>query len=187
MRTIKTILFLAALLPLTHIVWRVWAGMEVNPVEALLHSTGTWALVFLLLSLTITPARQLTGFNSLIRLRRMLGLYAFFYACCHLGIYVGIDQGFDWPRILPDVWKRPFITVGFACFLLLLPLAITSTEGWMRRLKRNWGRLHRLVYPAAILAVLHYWWLVKRDVTQPAIYASLLAVLLIWRVIKRYR
>ncbi|MEN3812175.1 protein-methionine-sulfoxide reductase heme-binding subunit MsrQ, partial [Chromobacterium piscinae] len=113
-----------------------------------------------------------------LKCRRMLGLFAFFYASLHFTTYIWLDQFFDWHHILKDIAKRPFITVGFAAIVLMSPLALTSTQGWMRRLKRNWGKLHRLVYPVAILAVTHYWWLVKKDITQPLIYAAALAVLL---------
>ncbi|WP_148713884.1 sulfite oxidase heme-binding subunit YedZ [Chitinolyticbacter meiyuanensis] len=184
-RWLKPTLFLACLAPLA------WTGVfvfaAVNPVEYLTHQTGTWALVGLLTTLAITPLRQLTGWNALVRLRRMLGLFAFFYACLHFLIWLALDHGFDLAAMWHDVVKRPFITVGFTALLLLLPLAVTSTDAMMRRLKRNWGRLHRLVYLVAVLAVLHYWWLVKRDVTEPAIYAAVLALLLGWRVWRRWR
>jgi len=187
MRVIKSLVFAACLAPLLRIVWRVFAGLEVNPVEALLHSSGLWALIFLLVSLAISPLRALPGLGKLILLRRMLGLYAFFYAAAHVGLYVALDQGLVWAAIWRDFWRRPFITVGLAAFVLLIPLAITSSDGWMRRLKRNWQRLHWLVYPAAVLAVLHFWWLVKRDIREPAAYALALAVLLIWRVWRVWR
>ena len=179
----KPLLFIVCLIPLLR------AGLlfseAVNPIEFITRSTGTWALVGLLLTLTITPLRQITGWNRLIQFRRMLGLFAFFYACLHFITYIWLDQFFDFSAILQDIIKRPFITVGFSAFLLLIPLAVTSTNGWMRRLKRNWGRLHRLIYLIAPLAVIHYWWLVKKDLTQPLIYAGILLILLGWRVIKR--
>ncbi len=179
----KPLLFIVCLIPLLR------AGLlfseAVNPIEFITRSTGTWALVGLLLTLTITPLRQITGWNRLIQFRRMLGLFAFFYACLHFITYIWLDQFFDFSTILQDIIKRPFITVGFSAFLLLIPLAVTSTNGWMRRLKRNWGRLHRLIYLIAPLAVIHYWWLVKKDLTQPLIYAGILLILLGWRVIKR--
>lgn len=187
MRMLKPILFVICLLPLLRTVWIVVSGGAVNPIEFALHSTGTWALVGLLLTLTVTPLRQITGYNSLIRYRRMLGLFAFFYAALHFIVWLALDRFFDWEGVLKDIVSRPFITVGFVAFLMLLALAITSTNGWMRRLKRNWARLHALVYPAAILAVLHYWWLVKRDISQPAIYAAMLAILLLWRLVFRLR
>lgn len=186
MRAIKPILFIACLLPFLRAVWIIASGEAVNPIEFALHSTGTWALVMLLLSLTITPLRQISGWNSLIRYRRMLGLYSFFYVALHFMIWIGVDNFFDWDSILKDIFRRPFITVGFGAFLILFALALTSTHAAMRRLKRNWGRLHRLVYPASILAVLHYWWLVKLDVTQPAIYTGILVLLLAWRLLRYF-
>lgn len=177
-RWVKPLLFVLCLLPLARMVWLVLQAVPVNPVEFITRSTGTWALVGLCLSLAISPLRRITGYSALLRVRRMVGLFAFFYAVLHLLTYLWLDQFFDWAAILRDVLKRPFVTLGFAAFLLLLPLAVTSTDGWMRRLRRNWGRLHRLVYPAAVLAVLHYLWLVKRDLTEPLLYAAVLAVLL---------
>lgn len=187
MRAIKPALFVICLLPLARAIWIVASGGAVNPIEFALHSTGTWALVCLLLTLTVTPLRQITGDNSLIRYRRMLGLFSFFYAALHFSIWIGLDRFFDVASMLKDIVRRPFITVGFSAFVILLALALTSTNAAMRRLKRNWGRLHRLVYPAAILAVVHYWWLVKLDITQPAAYAAALALLLLWRVFFRLK
>ena len=184
---LKITVFLLALLPLARAAWVVLSGMAVNPVEFITRSTGTWTLCFLLITLAISPLRQLSGWSWPLRLRRMLGLYAFFYGCLHFTTYVWLDQFFDWPGMLHDIVKRPFITVGFAAMLLMTPLAITSTQGWMKRLKRNWGKLHRLVYPVVLLGVLHYWWLVKKDLTQPMLYAAMLAVLLGWRVYRRWR
>jgi sulfoxide reductase heme-binding subunit YedZ len=180
---LKPLLFCVCLLPLLR------AGLlfsdAVNPIEFITRSTGTWALVGLLVTLSITPLRQITGWNRLIQFRRMLGLFAFFYALLHFTTYIWLDQFFDVSAILKDIIKRPFITLGFATFVLLIPLAVTSTNGWMRRLKRNWGRLHRLIYLIAPLAVIHYIWLVKKDLTQPLIYAAVLLVLLGWRVLRR--
>jgi sulfoxide reductase heme-binding subunit YedZ len=150
-----------------------------NPAETILHVTGDWTLQFLLLTLALTPLRRLTGWNWVIRFRRLLGLFAFFYGVLHLSAYVGFDRFFQPGEIVADLWKRPFITVGFAALLLMTPLAITSTKGWIRRLGGpRWNRLHQLVYAVALLGVLHYWWLVKRDLTWPLIYAGILAVLL---------
>ncbi len=184
---LKIAVFLLALLPLARAAWIVLSGMAVNPVEFITRSTGTWTLSFLLITLAISPLRQLSGWSWPLRLRRMLGLYAFFYGSLHLTTYMWLDQFFDWGGMLHDIAKRPFITVGFAAMLLMTPLAITSTQGWMRRLKRNWGRLHRLVYPVAMLGVLHYWWLVKKDLTQPLLYGTALALLLGWRLYRRWR
>ncbi len=139
-----------------------------------------------MITLSVTPLRRITGRNELIRYRRMLGLFAFFYACLHFTTYIWWDQFFDWGAIVKDVIKRPFITVGFACFVLLIPLAATSTHAMQRRLKRRWQQLHRLVYLIAIGGVVHYWWLVKKDVTQPELYASVLALLLGFRLVQRF-
>jgi len=184
---IKAALFILCLLPLLRAGWIVLSGRAVNPIEFITRSLGTWTLVLLLVTLAITPLRRLTGRNELIKLRRMLGLFAFFYVCLHFVSYIWLDKFFDLHAIFKDIAKRPFITVGFAAFLLLIPLAATSNDAMLRRLKRNWGKLHQLVYPIAILGVLHYWWLVKRDVTQPAIYAAVLAVLLGSRVWWRWQ
>jgi len=184
---IKALLFVLCLLPLAASLWQALSGQAVNPVETLTRDSGSWALNLLLAGLAITPLRRLGAPGWLLRLRRMLGLYAFFYASVHLLIYLWLEQLFDWAAIGHDIIKRPFITVGMAAFALLLPLAITSTDGWLRRLKRRWGQLHRLVYPLAILAVIHYLWLVKRDLTEPLLYAAVLAVLLGLRLWWRLR
>jgi len=183
----KALLFLACLIPLGRLIWLAFSdGLGANPIEFITRSTGTWTLVFLLLTLSITPLRRLTGRNALIRYRRMLGLFAFFYACLHFTTYIWLDQFFEWPAIVKDVIKRPFITVGFAAFVLLIPLAATSTQAMQRRLKRRWQQLHRLVYLVAICGVLHYWWLVKKDVTEPAWYALVLTLLLGFRLLQRF-
>ncbi|QZA79120.1 sulfoxide reductase heme-binding subunit YedZ [Deefgea tanakiae] len=182
-KLLKPLVFIVCLLPLLRAA--LLFSDSVNPIEFITRSSGTWALVGLLVTLSITPLRQITGWSRLIQLRRMLGLFAFFYAVLHFVTYIWLDQFFDLNAIVNDIVKRPFITVGFAAFLLLMPLAITSTNGWMRRLKRNWGRLHRLIYLIAPLAVIHYLWLVKKDLTQPIIYAVVLAVLLAWRLWRR--
>ena len=174
-RVIKPVLFLAGLAPLA---WLAANGLGANPIERITHFTGDWALRFLLLSLAVTPARRLFGWNALIGYRRMLGLFAFFYAVLHLATFVGVDHFFDWSEIVADVYKRPYVTAGMTAFLCLLPLAITSTRGWIRRLGRRWVQLHRLAYVAAIAAVVHYWWLVKKDISAPRRYAVILAVLL---------
>lgn len=180
----KVALFFVCLIPLGRLIWLAFnGGLGANPIEFVTRSTGTWTLVFLLITLSITPLRKLTGQNALIRVRRMLGLFAFFYACLHFTTYIWWDQFFDWAAILKDIKKRPFITVGFACFVLLLPLAATSTNAMMRRLGRRWQQLHRLVYLIGIGGVVHYWWLVKKDITQPALYALVLALLLGYRLV----
>jgi sulfoxide reductase heme-binding subunit YedZ len=153
-----------------------------NPVQAVLHLAGRWGLIFLLLTLAVTPIRRLTGWNRVIKVRRLLGLFAFFYVALHLLLYVGLDQGFAWGFLVEDVLERPFITVGFLSFLLLLPLAITSTKGWIRRLGKRWQRLHRLVYPAAGLGAIHYYWNAKADTFWPLVAAGVLGVLLLVRI-----
>ncbi len=184
LKKLKAILFAIALLPLARLlVLGLTTGLGANPVEFVIRSTGTWALSFLLITLSITPLRSLTGANWLVALRRMLGLYAFFYACLHATGYLWIDQWFDWTEIFKDIAKRPFITVGVATFIALIPLAATSTNAMMRRLGRNWKSLHKLSYTIAMTGVLHYFWLVKKDVTQPTIYAVVLAILLGIRLI----
>ncbi len=179
---LKTAVFVLCLLPLALLVWdSLQANLGTNPIEEITHRTGDWTLRLLLITLTVTPARGLLGWNFLLRLRRMLGLFAFFYACLHFLTYVWLDQFFWWDEIAKDIVKRPFITVGFAAFVLLIPLALTSTNKMMKRLGRRWQQLHRLAYVTAILGVLHYLWLVKADVQRPLIYAALLTLLLAYR------
>jgi sulfoxide reductase heme-binding subunit YedZ len=183
LRWLKPPLFVLCLLPLALLLWRVSVGdAGPNPVEVVTHETGNWALRLLLATLAVTPLRRLTGWAWLVRLRRMLGLFAFFYALLHLTTYLWLDQFFDWRAIAADIVKRPYITVGFAALALLVPLAVTSTRGWIRRLGPRWKQLHRLVYPAALLAVLHNLWLVKADLLEPGIYAAILALLLAARL-----
>ncbi|MBI5331131.1 MAG: sulfoxide reductase heme-binding subunit YedZ [Betaproteobacteria bacterium] len=181
---IKAALFLVCLGPLLDLTYGVIADtLGANPIEALTRGLGDWALRFLLITLAVTPLRRLSGAAWLLRLRRMLGLYAFFYALLHVLSYVWLDQFFDGAAILKDVFKRPFISVGFASFLLLIPLAATSTNTMIRRLGgARWQALHRTVYAIGLFAVLHFWWMVKQDITQPALYAATLALLLGVRV-----
>lgn len=176
--------YAAIVAPAAWLGWRTAQGtLGANPVETLTHATGDWALRFLLLSLAVSPARRLLGWNALIHYRRLLGLTAFAYAVLHVANWVALDHWFDWPALLADLRKRPYITAGATAFLCLVPLALTSTRGWIRRLGgRRWSRLHRLVYLAAIAAVVHYWWLVKADVRAPFWYAAILAVLLLARL-----
>lgn len=184
-----------ALAPMALLGWRAWqvgSGSDIDAlgadaVTAIEHELGLWALRLLLLSLAITPLRQLLGQPVLLRFRRMLGLYAFAYASLHFAAYLVLDLRGWWAQVLVEIVERPYITVGFAAWLLLVPLALTSTRGWMRRLGRNWGRLHRLVYPVAALAVLHFWWIVKSDFREPLLYAAILAMLLGWRLARRLR
>lgn len=190
---LKVLLFILALIPAGMLLLAFFQdALGANPIEAITHATGDWTLRFLLITLAVTPLRKLTGWHWLIRLRRMLGLFTFFYAVLHFGTYIVLDQFFDWRAVVLDVLKRPYITVGFAAFVLLVPLAVTSTNAMVRRLGgRRWQALHRSVYGIAILGVVHYWWLVKADVFEPLIYALILAVLLglraWWREVERRR
>jgi methionine sulfoxide reductase heme-binding subunit len=180
----KVPFFLLCLVPLGILVWRALTGnLGANPVEFIQHATGDWTLRFLIITLCITPFRKLLKLPDLIRFRRMLGLFAFFYACLHFLTYLGPDQSFDLAAMWKDVYKRPFITVGFTAFVLLIPLALTSTAGWIRRLGgRRWQMLHRLIYISAICGVIHYYWLVKSAVLRPLTYGAIVAVLLLWRL-----
>ena len=182
---LKALVFAACLIPLARlVVLGYFDQLGANPIEFITRSTGTWVLIFLLITLTITPLRRITGWQWLIKLRRMLGLFVFFYAGLHFTTYIWLDQFFDVQEIIKDVIKRPFITIGFASFILLIPLAVTSTNAMVRRLGgKRWQTLHRLVYFTAVGGVIHYWWLVKKDLTQPIIYAVLLSLLLGYRII----
>lgn len=181
----KLIVFLVCLLPLFTLAWRSYnQDLGANPIEWVTHSTGDWTLRFLAITLLITPARKLLKQPNLIRFRRMLGLFAFFYGVLHLITYLWLDKFFDLNEILKDVAKRPFITAGTVSFLLMVPLAITSTAGWIRRLGgKRWQLLHRSIYVSAIAGVIHYFWLVKSDVRLPALYAFIIGVLLLYRAI----
>lgn len=182
-RNFKSLVFLVCLLPLIRLVYLGFTdGLGANPIEFITRSTGTWTLVGLMITLAVTPLRRLTAYNALIRYRRMLGLFTFFYASLHFTTYIWLDQFFSLTSILKDIYKRPFITVGFAAFVLLIPLAVTSTNAMMRRLGKRWQLLHRLVYLIGGLGVLHYLWLVKKDLTQPLIYGTVLLVLLSLRL-----
>jgi sulfoxide reductase heme-binding subunit YedZ len=182
-KTAKVCVFLLCLVPFAWLVTRTFTGrLGINPVEDLELTTGIWALRFLVLTLAVTPVRRLTGWNRVIQYRRMLGLFAFFYVCLHFSVYVGIDQFFAWSAIVKDVVKRPFITMGFTAFVLMIPLALTSTKGWIRRLGKKWTLLHRLVYVAAICAVIHFAWKVKVFTGDPVLYAVILTLLLGFRL-----
>jgi methionine sulfoxide reductase heme-binding subunit len=184
----KPFIFVLALVPLAWLIFIVLTGRtSANPAEDILLTTGIWALRFLLATLTITPLRRLTGWNVLIQYRRMLGLFAFFYACVHLSSYIAFDRFFAFDEILGDVAKRPFITAGMTAFALMLPLAVTSTKGWIRRLGRRWQKLHRIIYVCAIAACLHFIWKVKVIIGEPVYYAAFLAVLLAFRVVWQWR
>ncbi len=186
---LKIVLFLLCLLPLARLLLNAWQDeLGANPIEFITRALGTWTLRFLLITLLVTPLRHLTGLHWLLRLRRMLGLYAFFYGFLHLLTYFWLDQFFDWPAIAKDILKRPFITVGFAAMVLMLPLAATSTNAMIKRLGgRRWTRLHKSIYAIAILGVVHYWWLVKKDITLPLLYAVLLGILLGYRALRLAR
>jgi sulfoxide reductase heme-binding subunit YedZ len=181
--TKATILIVCAM-PAARIAWRFYQGdVTANPVEYLQHSTGDWTLRFLLITLSITPLRKLLSLPDLIRFRRMLGLFAFFYVCLHFLTYIGPDQAFDLGGMWKDVEKRRFITVGFLGFVLLIPLALTSTKSWIRRLGgKRWQALHRFIYVIALCGVIHYYWLVKSDHRLPLFYGAILAFLLLYRL-----
>jgi methionine sulfoxide reductase heme-binding subunit len=185
---IKALVWLLALLPLIRLIWLGFhEDLGANPIEFVEHSTGTWALVFLLVTLSMTPIRLLTGKLWQIQLRRLLGLFMFFYACLHIVTYVWLDFAFIWQDITKDVIKHPRILVGFAAFVLAIPLAATSNSYMIKRLKTNWKKLHKAVYLIGILAVIHYLLLVKKDVTEPLYYAAVLAILLGVRIYFKYR
>ena len=187
-RIAKPLVFLLALVPLAGLIFIVLTGRtSANPAEDILLTTGIWALRFLLATLTITPLRRLTGWNVLIQYRRMLGLFTFFYATVHLVSYIAFDRFFAFDEILADIAKRPFITAGMAAFVLMLPLAVTSTKGWIRRLGRRWQALHRIIYLCAMVACLHFIWKVKVVIGEPVYYAAILGVLLAFRLLWRFR
>jgi len=176
---LKRCVFVAALFPLILLLVDAFTGnLTANPIEYITHQTGTYALALLMITLGVTPLRRLTGWNSIIRARRMLGLFTFFYATLHLLTWVVLDQFFAFGFMVEDIIERPFITAGMATYLLLLPLAITSNTKMIQRLGRRWTLLHRLIYLAAGIAVLHFWWLVKADIREPRLWAIALSVLL---------
>ena len=183
----KPLVFVLCLLPLTSIIWRIFLGdLGANPIETITFATGDWTLRFLLITLAISPFRQWFGLSALLRFRRMLGLFVFFYACCHFLVWFVADHAFEFGDMIEDIIDRPYITFGFSALMLLIPLAITSNIAMIRRLGKNWKKLHRSVYLIVVLGVLHYLWLVKADYFEPGIYASIAAVLLLQRLnIKR--
>ena len=185
----KTLIFINSLVPLALLVWDACRGNTgANPVEFFLRTTGVLTLVFLLITLAVTPLRKIFGWNNLIKFRRMLGLFAFFYGFLHLITYGVFDKSFDFPAIAADVWQRPFIAVGMLAFFLLVPLAITSTNGMIKRLGgKNWARLHRLTYAVAFLGVIHFWMIVKSDIFYPALFGVVLGGLLAYRLVKSDR
>ncbi len=186
----KPLVFIASLSP---IVWLVLCGFGLygqslgpDPIKFTLHTIGKTALNFLMITLMVTPVRHLTGYTHILRIRRMLGLFAFSYALLHFMIYLGLDQEFDFASVTKDIVKRPYITIGFLALLMLIPLAVTSTNKMMRRLGRRWQTLHRLVYVITLLGVWHYYWQVKKDVREPLLYAGALALLLGYRAVRSW-
>ncbi|HET7551588.1 MAG TPA: protein-methionine-sulfoxide reductase heme-binding subunit MsrQ [Gemmatimonadaceae bacterium] len=196
-RWLKPALFVLCLVPAIWVVWALYSDfarttsyLGANPITEAEHFTGKWTLRFLMVTLAVTPLRRLTGWNWLVRYRRMFGLFAFSYAALHLSMYIGVDMFFDFGDIVHDVVKHPYITIGMAAFLLLIPLAVTSTNAMVRRLGgARWRSLHRLVYVVAVLGVIHFWWAVKKDITEPLIYAIIFGLLyaarLIWMAANR--
>jgi methionine sulfoxide reductase heme-binding subunit len=184
-RWAKVTVFALCLVPALLLVWKGFTGgLGANPIEYITHATGDWILRFLCITLSVTPLRKILGLPELIRFRRMLGLFAFFYACLHFLIWFVLDKFFDWGEIAKDVVKRPFITAGFTAFVLLIPLAVTSTKGWIRRMGgKRWQMLHRLIYVSGVAGVVHYYWLVKSDIRLPVMYGVIIAVLLAYRLI----
>jgi sulfoxide reductase heme-binding subunit YedZ len=189
-RALKAALFVVCLIPLGKLTLEAFgvAGMSLgaNPIEQLIHRFGIWGLNFLLITLAVTPLRQLTGKAWLLRFRRMLGLFAFFYVLMHFLTYAGLDQRFNLPLILEDIAERPYITIGFSALVLLIPLAVTSTNGMVRRLGQRWKKLHRLVYVIVVLGVWHFYWQVKLDTAEPLVYALMLTALLGYRIWRKY-
>ncbi|MGA2992371.1 MAG: protein-methionine-sulfoxide reductase heme-binding subunit MsrQ [Candidatus Korobacteraceae bacterium] len=183
-KILKPTVFVLCLLPLLRLVVQGLTGdLGANPIARITHQTGLWTLTLLLVTLAVTPLRRITGLLWLIQYRRMLGLFAFLYATLHMLTYVWLDQFFNWHAMVKDIAKRPFITMGSAAFLMLVPLALTSTQSAIRRLGRRWQKLHRLIYFSAAAGAIHFYWLVKKDVRQPLIYATILAILLGYRII----
>lgn len=185
---LKPLVFILCSIPAGQLAYQAWTGdLGVNPIEFITRFTGSWALIILITSLAVTPLRRITGWNELIKFRRMLGLFAFFYALLHFSTYLVLDLFFDFRAIAKDILKRPYITAGFIAFVVLIPLAITSTAAMIRRLGKRWQQLHRLVYVAAIAGVIHFYWLVKADISRPAQYGAVLALLLGFRLFVKWR
>ena len=187
-RVFKPVLFILLLLPALYYAYGIWQDtLGANPLEAVIRGLGDWGLRILLLTLLVSPLRRIINWPQLLRTRRMLGLYAYFYVVLHLFGYLWFDQFFDWEEIWFDILERPFITIGMVAVILLTPLAITSTKRMIRRLGKNWKRLHSLVYPISILALIHFWMMVKLDIREPVIYSILLAILLGERVYRKFK
>jgi sulfoxide reductase heme-binding subunit YedZ len=185
-KSLKAVLFIGALAPFLVLLFDAFTGgLGADPVKSITHRTGWWTLTLLLVTLAVTPLRRVTGYNRLVQQRRMLGLFAFFYATLHFLTYVVLDQTLDFSYVGEDIAKRPYITIGFAAWLLLIPLAVTSTKASIRRLGKRWTQIHRLVYLVAVIGVIHFYWQVKKDVREPLIFAGILAVLLAFRAIPR--
>jgi sulfoxide reductase heme-binding subunit YedZ len=183
LRSLKPLVFILCLIPLGQLAYNYYSdNLTANPIEYITRFTGSWALFILLASLTVTPLRRLTGWNELIKLRRMLGLFAFFYAALHFATYMVLDLFFDFAAIGKDILKRPYITVGFTALMLMIPLAVTSNARMIRRLGKRWQQLHYLAYAVAVLGVVHFYWLVKADIRRPVQYAATLALLLGYRI-----
>lgn len=185
----KAVVFVLCLMPLASLVWRgLHNDLTANPVQFITNTTGDWTLRLLLVTLVVTPLRKIVGLPELIRFRRMIGLFAFFYGCLHLITYMWLDKFFDLAEMWKDVSKRPYITIGSLAFILMIPLAVTSTAGWIRRMGgRRWQLLHRAIYISAIAGVIHYYWLVKAAVIRPLTYGAIVAVLLLWRLADQFR
>ena len=185
---LKPLAFVACLIPLGQLLFRAYAGdLGANPIDTITRFTGSWALIILLASLSVTPLRRLTGWNDLVKYRRMLGLFGFIYAVLHFATYMVLDLYFDFSAIGKDILKRPYITVGFTALVLMIPLAATSTAAMIRRLGKRWQQLHRLIYVIAALGVLHFYWLVKSDIRRPVQYGVVLLVLLGYRLAVKLR
>jgi len=185
---LKGLTFTIALVPAARLAYRIYTNdLGVNPAETLQLDTGGWALKFLLITLAISPLRRLSGWNRIIQYRRMLGLFAFFYACLHFLTYIVLDKYFAFGEMVADVAKRPFITAGFVAFVTMIPLAVTSTKGWIRRLGRRWQTLHRLIYVSGVAAAIHFIWKVKVVIGEPVYYAAALGVLLGFRIVWHLR
>ena len=183
-RWLKAVVFAACLIPLGQLSYHAWTGdLTANPIEFITHFTGDWSLMFLLITLSVTPLRKVLGWNEIIKFRRMLGLFAFFYALLHFSTYMVLDHFFDFQAIVKDIVKRPYVTAGFTGFVLMIPLAITSTAAMIRKLGKRWQQLHRLVYLAAIAGVIHFYWLVKADIRRPLQYGAILLLLLGYRLV----
>ena len=185
---LKPFVFLLCLIPFAQLGYNAYTGdLGVNPIDFITRFTGSWALIFLIGTLAVSPARRLTGWNDLIKLRRILGLFAFAYASTHFATYLVLDHFFDWRAIGKDIVKRPYVTAGFTAFVIMVPLALTSTAGMIRRLGKRWQKLHRLIYIAALAGVIHFYWLVKADIRRPAQYGFVLGLLLIYRILVIWR